>query len=160
MSGFSKILVPVDFSEGSQVVLRKAAFMAEKLEDRLYVTFVFATVPSLYDLSVLHLSSDVLREEDLIHEHGLEKKLEEFINENLDLSVAFNSKVLSGSVAEEIIRFAEDEGIGLIIMGTHGHRGFERMLLGSVANKVLRMAPCPVLTINTFNSGEGEHPAL
>ena len=152
MSDFSKILVPVDFSEGSKTVLRKAVYMAEKLEAKLYVTFVVEYIPSLYNLSVVpHLSSD-LQEEEL--RHGVEKKLGKFINENLDLSVAFNSKVLSGHVAEEIIRFAEVEGVGLIIMGTHGHKGFERMLLGSVAEKVLKMAPCPVLTINTFALGE------
>ena len=87
---------------------------------------------------------------------GAEKKMENFLDENLDPSVASKSKVLIGHVAEKISLFAKAEGIDLIIMGTHGYKGLERMLLGSVTEKVLRMAPCSVLTINTFNQGAGQ----
>jgi nucleotide-binding universal stress UspA family protein len=48
------------------------------------------------------------------------------------------------------------ESFDLIIIGTHGHKGLEKMLLGSVAEKVVKLAPCPVLTINTYRHDEGE----
>lgn len=150
MSGYSKILVPVDFSGGSKDVLRMAAFMAKKLGAELCTIFVLEDLSSFLNVSIPHLPSD-LQEEGL--RHGAEKKMEKFINENLDASVPSSHKVLSGRVAEEICRFAGDEGVDLIIMGTHGSRGVERLLLGSVAEKVLRMAPCPVLTVNTLVSG-------
>lgn len=153
MNGFNKILVPIDFSERSISVLRNAVYVAEKFEAELNVIFVVEDFSSMFEFSVPHISSDIQEEE---MKRGAEKKMENFLNENLDSSVAFKSKVLIGYVAEEICHFAEAEGINLIIMGTHGYKGLERMLLGSVVEKVLRMAPCPVLTINTFNQGAGQ----
>ena len=60
------------------------------------------------------------------------------------------AKVLSGDVAEEIINYTESQGIDMIIMGTHGYKGLEKVLFGSVAEKVVKTAPCPVLTINPY----------
>ena len=153
MNGFSKILVPIDFSERSITVLRNAVYVAEKFEAELNVIFVVEDFSSMSDFSVPHISSDIQEEE---MKRGAEKKMENFLNENLDPSVASKSKVLIGHAAEKISHFAKAEGIDLIIMGTHGYKGLERMLLGSVTEKVLRMAPCSVLTINTFNQGTGK----
>jgi nucleotide-binding universal stress UspA family protein len=60
---------------------------------------------------------------------------------------ALDTEVVQGSVPGEIIRFATDLRADLVVMGTHGRSGFERLMLGSVAEKVLRKAPCPVLTV-------------
>jgi universal stress protein A len=59
------------------------------------------------------------------------------------------SALLSGRVAHQIIRYAWEHGIGLIVLGTHGRTGVTRALLGSVAESVVRLAPCPVLTVPT-----------
>ena len=150
MNDFNKILVPIDFSERSITVLRNAVYVAGKFEAELNVIFVVEDFSSMFEFSVPHISSAIQEEE---MKRGAEKKMENFLNENLNSSVASQSKVLIGQVVEEIIRFAEAEGIDLIIMGTHGYKGFERMLLGSVVEKVLRLSPCPVLTINTFSQG-------
>ena len=152
MNDFNKILVPIDFSERSITVLRNAVDVAGKFEAELNIIFVVEDFSSMFEFSVPHISSDIQEE---AMKRGAEKKMENFLNENLNSSVASQSKVLIGQVVEEIIRFAEAEGIDLIIMGTHGYKGLERMLLGSVVEKVLRMAPCPVLTINTFSQGTG-----
>jgi nucleotide-binding universal stress UspA family protein len=152
MNDFNKILVPIDFSERSITVLRNAVDVAGKFEAELNIIFVVEDFSSMFEFSVPHISSDIQEE---AMKRGAEKKMENFLNENLNSSVASKSKVLIGHVVEEIIRFAEAEGIDLIIMGTHGYKGLERMLLGSVVEKVLRMAPCPVLTINTFSQGAG-----
>jgi nucleotide-binding universal stress UspA family protein len=152
MNDFNKILVPIDFSKRSITVLRNAVYVAEKFEAELNVIFVVEDFSSLFEFSVPHISSDIQEEE---MKRGAAKKMEDFLNENLNSSVASKSKVLIGHVVEEIIRFAEAEGIDLIIMGTHGYKGLERMLLGSVVEKVLRLSPCPVLTINTFSQGAG-----
>jgi nucleotide-binding universal stress UspA family protein len=152
MNDFNKILVPIDFSKRSITVLRNAVYVAEKFEAELNVIFVVEDFSSMFEFSVPHISSDIQEEE---MKRGAAKKMEDFLNENLNSSVASKSKVLIGHVVEEIIRFAEAEGIDLIIMGTHGYKGLERMLLGSVVEKVLRLSPCPVLTINTFSQGAG-----
>jgi nucleotide-binding universal stress UspA family protein len=150
MNGFNKILVPIDFSERSITVLRNAVYVAGKFEAELNVIFVVEDFSGMVEFSVPHISSDI-QDEDM--KRGAEKKMEHFLEENLGSSVAFKGKVLIGNVAEKISHFAKAEGIDLIIMGTHGYKGLERMLLGSVTEKVLRMAPCPVLTINTFSQG-------
>jgi nucleotide-binding universal stress UspA family protein len=60
------------------------------------------------------------------------------------------TKLLIGEAAEEISEFADQESIDLILMGTHGYKGFNELVLGSQAHKVLRIAPCPVIT-NNYN---------
>ena len=62
------------------------------------------------------------------------------------------AKVLVGDVAEEIIRHAEETSMDLIVMGTHGYKGIEKVMFGSVAEKVVRSSPCPVLTINPYKN--------
>jgi len=62
------------------------------------------------------------------------------------------AKVLVGDVGEEIIRHAEESGMDMIVMGTHGYKGLEKVMFGSVAEKVVRSSPCPVLTINPYKN--------
>jgi nucleotide-binding universal stress UspA family protein len=62
-------------------------------------------------------------------------------------TVPITFAAISGDPAEEIVRYARARGIDLIVVGTHGRSGFTRLLLGSVAERVLRQAPCPVLTV-------------
>ena len=79
-----------------------------------------------------------------------EKKMAAFVSDNLKTKVAHEAKVLNGDIAEEIIRYAETEGVDMIIMGTHGYKGLEKVLFGSVADKVVKTSSCPVLTINPY----------
>lgn len=65
-----------------------------------------------------------------------------------DASIAVEHRLEEGFAADEIARLARDVGADVIVMGTHGHSGLKRAVLGSVAESVLRLAPCPVLTIN------------
>lgn len=62
----------------------------------------------------------------------------------------FQKKILFGDPAQEILRFIEAEIIGMVIMGTHGRKGLEHVLFGSVAENVVKMSPVPVLTINPY----------
>jgi glycine betaine transporter len=64
-------------------------------------------------------------------------------------SVPISSVLLHGAISSEIVRCAKDEAQDLIVMGTHGRTGLGHVMLGSVAEKVLRMAPCPVLTVRS-----------
>ncbi len=64
--------------------------------------------------------------------------------------VGAKSKVLSGDVGEEILSYASENNCNLIVMGTHGYKGLERIMFGSVADKVVKTACCPVMTINPY----------
>jgi nucleotide-binding universal stress UspA family protein len=64
-----------------------------------------------------------------------------------DSSVSTQHRLLEGDPAEEILKVAQGEGVDMIVMGTHGATGLTRLLMGSVAEHVLRKAPCPVLTV-------------
>jgi len=153
MNGFNKILVPIDFSARSITVLRSAVYVAEKFKAELNVIYVVEDFSSTVAFSVPHMSSDI---EDEEMKSGAEKKMEDFLNENLDPSVSSKSKVLIGHVAEKICSFAKDEEIDLIIIGTHGYKGLERLMLGSVTEKVFKLAPCAVMAIKNFDPEAGQ----
>jgi nucleotide-binding universal stress UspA family protein len=92
-------------------------------------------------------------EEELFQ--SAQKRMDGFVEENsqtfadADLGKV-DSLVVTGDVAEEILQYAEKNDIGLIVMGTHGYKGLERIMFGSVADKVVKNSCCPVLTINPY----------
>jgi nucleotide-binding universal stress UspA family protein len=84
---------------------------------------------------------------------GAEKKLEEFVEEHFQ-GVSPKAQVILGDAAEEILNYVRSEGIDLVIMGTHGRKGLEKIVFGSVAERVVKKSPVPVLTINPYGKGE------
>jgi nucleotide-binding universal stress UspA family protein len=141
------ILVPVDFSENSQKILQSANYFAKKCEAALTVVFVVQSIEDYSGFFVPHIPISQFEEEMV---EGASNKMKAFLADNLDASVPCSSRVLIGDVAEEIIKFAEAEKFDLIIMGTHGYKGLEKVLFGSVAEKVVKRSPSPVLTINPY----------
>jgi nucleotide-binding universal stress UspA family protein len=120
------ILYPTDFSSYSNQAYLHAVALAEKYRASLLVAYV--TTPG--------------QEAD----HGYWRdQLEQIRPANPRIPV--EHVLLEGEPATEIVRYARDTGISLIVMGTHGRTGVERMLMGSVAEKVLRDAPCSVLVV-------------
>jgi nucleotide-binding universal stress UspA family protein len=80
---------------------------------------------------------------------GAERKLDEFVNDHLP-GVSPKAQVVLGDAAEEILNYVRSEGIDLVIMGTHGRKGLEKIVFGSVAERVVQKSPVPVLTINPY----------
>ena len=76
--------------------------------------------------------------------------VEDVVTTGGTLISAVSSKVLSGDVGEEVVKYAEQKKVQLIVMGTHGYKGLERIMFGSVAEKVVKTAHCPVLTLNPY----------
>ncbi|MEJ2689965.1 MAG: universal stress protein [Deltaproteobacteria bacterium] len=143
----NKILVPVDFSKNSAKIVQESLYIAGRFKAQLSFIFVVQSFGDYSGFFVPHMP--VARfEEELVQ--GAEKKMKEFLGEILPPELQYQSKVVSGDVAEEIIGFAESEGFDLIIMGTHGYKGLEKVLFGSVADRVVKTAPCPVTTINPY----------
>jgi nucleotide-binding universal stress UspA family protein len=145
MMEIKKILVPVDFSENSKKILDSAGDIAEKFSAALSVVFVVQSFDDYSGFFVPHMPVAKFEEEMV---QGAEQKMDSF----LDGYTGVEAKVLIGDVGEEVVRYAEEIGIDMIIMGTHGYKGLEKVMFGSVAEKVVKTAPCPVLTINPYKS--------
>jgi nucleotide-binding universal stress UspA family protein len=151
-----KILLPIDFSDASTTLLQYGVYLAEKYDARIFIVFVTEdpftyTVLSFPNYAELPLTDVPFNrfEEDLTN-HA-RAKMEDFLEKNMpSTTVPYQWTILSGYVAAEIIEYAGKEAIDLIIIGTHGFKGLNRMLLGSVAEKVVKLAPCPVMTINAY----------
>jgi nucleotide-binding universal stress UspA family protein len=161
MNEIKKILLPIDFSDASRILLQYGVYLAEKSDARLSIVFVaedpftYSGLP-LTDYSGLPLTDIPFNqlEEDMTK--YAQERMDRFIEtEMAEISVSYEGTVLFGQVAAEIIRYAEEKTIDLIIIGTHGFKGLDRMLLGSVAEKVVKLAPCPVMTINAYRDVEG-----
>jgi nucleotide-binding universal stress UspA family protein len=140
-----KILVPVDFSENSQKILGSAGDIAGQFGASLSVVFVVQSFDDYSGFFVPHMPVAQFEEEMV---QGAEKKMANF----LEGHEGIEAKVLVGDVAEEVVRHAEETGVDMIIMGTHGYKGLEKVMFGSVAEKVVKTAPCPVLTINPYKA--------
>lgn len=147
MKEFRRILVPVDFSENAPQLLRDAADIADKFGAELYVVFVVQSFEDYSGFFVPHIPINQFEEELF---RGATEKMQKFLAENLKPGVPCQSKILQGDVAETLIGFATANEISLIIMTTHGYKGLEKVLFGSVAERVVKTAPCPVLTINPY----------
>lgn len=147
MENIKKILVPVDFSNNSTKILNSSLDVAAKFNAGLEIVYVVQSFDDYSGFFVPHMPISQFEEEMV---QSAEKKMESFLHENMDEKVEHSSTVLSGDVAEEIVAYAQKTGAGMIIMGTHGYKGLEKILFGSVAEKVVKTAPCPVLTINPY----------
>ncbi len=147
MTEFKKIMVPIDFSENSPRVLEAAVDIAEKFEASLSIVFVAQSFEDYSGFFVPHMPISQFEDEMV---EGAEKKMVSFLAENLKSDLPHSSTVLKGDVAEELTEYAAKNGIAMIVMGTHGYKGLEKVLFGSVAEKVVKTSPCPVLTINPY----------
>ena len=138
------ILFPTDFSEGSSQALQYAVDMSKRYGAKLYLVHIIYDVVKATGWYVPHISTDQMYK---VIEEGAKKELERFGIEELREVKDLERSVRLGVPHEEIINFAKKNRIDIIIMGTHGRKGIDRMLFGSTAAQVVRYAPCPVLTV-------------
>lgn len=143
MPKVKKILCAVDFSGHSKFVSDYAAYLAKTLEAEVVVVYA---APSLNQYVGFHVPTASI--ETLVGEivSGAEKTMDSYLAENFG-AVKATGRVVTGYAAEEILGIIDNENIDLVIMGTHGRKGIDRMLFGSVAEKVVKNANVPVLTI-------------
>jgi universal stress protein A len=142
----SRILVPVDFSAHSEAAFRYATALAGRLGasvDLLYV--VEDPIASLAWSEQIEVPNLFELRQTLITDG--ERRLEEFRSLAEDPAVSVVATVRMGGVAQTIIEYANTLAIDVIVMGTHGRSGLPHLFMGSVAERVLRHAPCPVLTL-------------
>lgn len=147
MVEINKILYPTDFSEYSLAALPYAVNLTQQNDAKLYCLHIVEIPKEEFLLSEYMVSVDVphVSEDKVIR--TARARLDKFVNENLSSVEKLTSRVLIGTPFIEIIRYAREQSIDLIVIGTHGRSALATMLLGSVAEKVVRKAPCPVLSI-------------
>lgn len=146
MVPFKKILVPTDYSRHSAEAIRCAADIARRYEASITLVYVFE--PVTYALPEGHVlqSPPQLQEMQSAFEQRL---LQATADAKAAGATQVDAKVLTGPVASELSDFAQQGGYDLIVMGTHGRTGLRHLVLGSVAEKVVRSAPCAVLTVRS-----------
>ncbi len=148
MSEWKRICCAVDFSEASRPALESAAELGKRLGAALTILHVVKadSMPS-GPMSVPlpeAISTTIQRE----FEPRMSALRDEFANR---LGAAVKSEVLVGDPAQLILWFARDEGFDLLVMGTHGRTGLGHLVMGSVAEQVLRGSTCPVMVVRRKN---------
>jgi nucleotide-binding universal stress UspA family protein len=139
---FRRILVPVDFSEPSERAVDTACELAGLAEGQVELLHVCPVDPRVYPLGWILTEG---AERDI--RAAAEKALEEWRQRAAERGVPVTATVLLGVASEQIPAVARERETDLIVMGTHGRSGLEHVVLGSVAERTLRLAPCPVMTV-------------
>ena len=143
MKTIQKILVAVDFSEYADSVLDVAVEFAKQLSAELHLVHAFdVRIPLVtpYEVAIPTAFIEEARE-------AATSKLDALIRKVADDGVMATSHLSEVPAASAIVDLAEELGVDLIIMGTRGHTGLKHVLLGSVAERTIRLAPCSVLTV-------------
>ena len=145
MIRIDRILVPTDFSEFSRPAVNYAVAMAERFAAQLHILHVVPDPAMLVpDAAVFTVESMQAQSEKLVAD------AERMLQQIPELSMGVPSitrAVRVGAAFMEIIEYAQSQQIDLIVIGTHGRSGFAHILMGSVAERVVRKAPCPVLSV-------------
>ena len=144
MEPIDKILFATDFSEGSEHAFEYAYTLAKKFDARLVIVHVINEPVDLRGFYVPHISFEKLEQEI---EAGAEKMMEKFCRTKIKDFTNYERAIVTGVPYEEILKKAEDEKAALIVLGTHGRSGIDHILFGSTAERVVRKARCPVMTV-------------
>ena len=147
MAQINNILYPVDFTEHHAKVLPMVKEMVEKLGAKLYTLHVVEDLGHYASFYVPHPSLDKMKT-DL--KTGALRKMEEFVLAHFEGVGGVTTEVVTGDPASEVIKYAVEQDIDLIITATHGRKGLEHAIFGSVAENVVRNSPVPVLTVNPY----------
>lgn len=152
MKDIKRIVTPIDFSDNTETIVSTAACIAGKFS--AYLDFIFV-VQKFEDYTAFFTPPANLpaMRDDLLN--AAKERMNAFIEELKDEFNAMgvstiNGQVISGDIAEAIVNYANWANAQLIIMGTHGYKGFDRIVFGSVAEKVVKTACCPVMTVNPY----------
>ncbi len=139
-----KILVPIDFSDYSKSALRYAVSFAKLFNSEMVLIYVVEPIIYPPDFSMGQIAIPSMNTE---WDKTANEQLEKLSKSEIPGNIRVKTLVKTGKPFVEIIETAADENTDLIIIATHGHSGVEHILFGSTAEKVVRKAPCPVLTL-------------
>lgn len=143
MPTLKKILCAVDFSEGSPRVAEYAATLATATKAEVVCVYVAPSLAEYVGFNVPQAALDTFIGDVVA---SAETTMQEFVDANFK-GLPARGLVLAGYPAEEILKAAKEQQADLIVMGTHGRTGIDRIIFGSVAEMVVKTAACPVLTV-------------
>lgn len=149
-SAARRLLVPVDFSDSSVRALRYAVGLAAESGGSLTIVHV---VPA--DYGWLGIGQEEFRDLDKSLQHQAADRLRALVDANVPRNTSADLEVRLGRPAEEIVAAASEAKSDLIILSTHGLTGLDRYLIGSVADRVARLAPCPVFLMRAGKEPSG-----
>jgi nucleotide-binding universal stress UspA family protein len=140
MLNLKSILHPTDFSEHSRYAFRLACSLARDHGAKLIVLHVVPTLgPEFIPLG---------EGESRLQPEGFHQRLHDELHAlHSPSDIPLTHRLSEGDAVDEILRAAQQDGCDMIVLGTHGHTGLKRLLMGSVAEQVVRRASCPVLTV-------------
>jgi universal stress protein A len=139
-----KIVCPTDFSEGSYRALAEAGELALHFGAEIYLVYVLELLPPTTEPG-LPLPQEELHDE-------VEQRLRKMAEPLTAKGVRTRTAIGDGDAALEIVRMAQELGADLIVIATHGNTGWRHLAFGSVTEKVVRLATCPVLTIRMMSA--------
>jgi nucleotide-binding universal stress UspA family protein len=145
-----RILVPVDFSEVAPILAKWAKGFAKQLNAKIILTYILEDL-STYEGIFVDLKT-LTELENTLYE-GAKKSMEDFLKEHFSDFPDVEPVLEKGDVVETILRVAQEKGADLIVIGTHGRKGLDRILFGSVAEGVVKNSPIPVVSINPYRAG-------
>jgi nucleotide-binding universal stress UspA family protein len=155
MPKLEKIICALDLSDHSETVAEYAAMLAGMSGAGIVAVYA---APTLTQYTGFHVPPNTI--DNFVGEivTGAEKAMANFVAEHFN-GLPVTAKVVVGYAAEEILALADAEQADIIVMGTHGRKGLDRILFGSVAEKVVKNSSLPVLTIQPADDPDEKKPA-
>jgi nucleotide-binding universal stress UspA family protein len=156
---FARILVPVDFSPTSESAIEHAQELAARFDACIELLHIVEDpiASGAWELDASYLTIPELLDRFV---EDAERRLGEVRSQLMDAGITVETHVVTGTPARGIVHVAQEDGCDLIVMGTHGRTGLSHMLMGSVAERVIRTAVCPVLTVRHRPSTSVEAKAV
>ena len=147
MVKIDKILFPSELREYSLKILPYVISMSEKYNSTIYLLHVIDDISKWGGFYLPHISLDLYQKEAM---EAAEKFMDKVCERQMKGCPNFERRILSGDAAAEILKTIDSEAIDLVIMGTHGYKGLEHAIFGSIARKVLKNSPVPVMVVNPY----------
>jgi nucleotide-binding universal stress UspA family protein len=145
MNQFRQILFPVDLSDAAEKIVPTVTTMVNTFKSRLHLLFVARVFEYFTGMYVPPVSITDFEKQVVV---GAEKRLYEFAEAHFSDIPHMKTIVVSGDPAESILDYIESNSVDLVIMGTHGRKGLDKIIFGSVADQIVRSSAVPVLVVN------------
>ena len=145
---YRHILFPVDLTESSEKLVPHVTTMVEQFNAQLHVLYVVRVFQYFTNIYVPNPSIDLF-ETELVE--GARKKMTEFMTVHFNRYANTRNEVMLGDPSDAILNYNREHAIDMVIMGTHGRKGLDRVIFGSVAERVIKHAHIPVLVINPLH---------
>jgi universal stress protein A len=146
MLKIENILHPTDFSENSMKALNYAVSLAEKFDSCLHIIHVALAPDVVITYSMLQYTPEEMKRRE---RGSLESNLSKLPPKEIGSPRSIVHQIVEGIPLLKIIQYIKENGIDMVVMGTHGHTGIKHLVMGSVAENVVRKSPVPVLTVHS-----------